>query len=133
VLTLYFEHPLSRKSHRIGPAPYFRIIGRSLRAGPEDQEVGFYEQGMWHIGGESYITATTDAPIIVHFEGEENSPSPAHGPLESVKLVDGAIRHGPQLMHVLARYDEGAQAWYSYPDQLEHSTAVLAAPTNGDS
>jgi hypothetical protein len=120
VLTLRFEAPESRQVHHLGPAPYFRLQGKSLRAGPDDREVGIYDNGTWHLGGEAFIVFTTESSARVRFEGRGQA---THGPFERVKLVDGAIRCEDRL---LARYDRLTCLWYSYSDQQEYPAAVLA-------
>src|SRR5262249_25426731 len=111
VLTLALEVPDGRAGHRLGPAPYFRLDGGKLRAGP-------YDQGAWHVGQEVFIVCSTESPARVRFEGDGQA---THGPFERVLLVDGAIWGGPKL---LARYAD--RAWYSYPDDTEFPAAVLA-------
>jgi hypothetical protein len=107
----------------VGPAPYFRIAGNSLRAGPGDVEVGYYADGAWHIGGKAFLTATADAPAKVRFEG---SGAGTHGPFEWVHLVDGAIRHGVNAAVVLAKFDEDSQQWHVYAEGRDCPVAILS-------
>ena len=126
MLALRFEHPGQGEALTVGPAPYFRIEGRSLRAGPADEEVGHYEGGAWHLGERTFLTATAESPARVHFEGDGEPCAGAHGPFAQVRLVDGAIRHGPQSHGLLAKYDEEAQSWYVYAEQKSCPAAVLS-------
>jgi len=41
-------------------------------------------------------------------------------------VVDGAIRHGPNAVELLARLDEETQAWYVYAEQKNYSVVILA-------
>jgi hypothetical protein len=125
VLALLFEHPTQGERLTVGPAPYFRLAGKSLRAGPGDEEVGFYENGMWHLAGKAFLTATADSPAQVEFRHDGDPSSGTHGPFENLKLVDGAIRHGPKSGAVLAKFDEDSQTWYSYADRKDCPVAVL--------
>ena len=134
MLTLRFEHPTSRQTHTVGPAPYFVIRENSLRAGPGGEEVGFYADGLWHAAGHGFTAILPDAPATVHF-GEDGDPSPDPlGPFENVAVVDGAIRHGPRLGRVLARFDEDSRTWYVFAAKRRCPNAVLqpAPLANGD-
>ena len=128
MLTLHFEHPATRDDHSIGPAPYFRFAGSSLRAGPQDQEVASYAGGMWHINGRSFTTVTPQSPATVRFESADQSCSETYGPFDQVRLVDGFMRYGNQFKQILARLDEQSQLWYVYPAQRDCPTAMLVTP-----
>jgi hypothetical protein len=128
MITLQFEHPVSHQVQTVGPAPYFRITGDDLRAGPNDAVVATYRNGVWTVNGDSYLTIATESPTAIRFEGN-GTPSPSqYGPFERLRVVDGAIRHGPNAIELLARLDEAKQAWYVYAEQKNYSIAVLAKP-----
>jgi hypothetical protein len=124
---LQFEHPASREVLSVGPAPYFVVRGGELLAGPGEEPVGHYQDGLWHAGGRSFTAVTPDAPTAVRFEANGGeSCVEERGPFEHVKLIDGAIRHGPRLGRLLAKFDEGSQSWVVYPGRKTCHTAVLA-------
>ena len=127
MLSLTFEHPVHRETRAVGPAPYFRLAGNALRAGPDDAAVAVYEGGAWHVGGKSFLTVTVGEPATIRFEGDGEGCSGTHGPFEQVKLVDGAIRCGPKLRTLLAKFDEDSQSWFIYADQSSCPAAVLSA------
>jgi hypothetical protein len=126
MLTLYLEHPVSQQIRRLGPAPYFRITAENLFAGTEEAAIGTYQNGVWTVDGDVFLTIAADAPARVRFEGNGGGPAD-YGPFEHLKVVDGAIRHGPNSVELLARLDEGARLWYVYAEQKHCPTAVLSA------
>ena len=57
MLTFRFD-PLIGDGHAIGPAPYFRIEGGELRAGPDDRTVATYANG-----SPILVNPTSGAPV----------------------------------------------------------------------
>jgi hypothetical protein len=113
---LQLEHPASRDVLSVGPAPYFVVRGSALLAGPDEKPVGFYEDGLWHVAGRSFTAVRPDVPTAVDFQDNGSSScAESRGPFEHVSLVDGAIRHGPRLGRLLAKFDEESQTWLVYP------------------
>jgi hypothetical protein len=133
VLRLQFEHPASREVLSVGPAPYFVVRGAALLAGPGEEPVGFYEDGLWHAAGRSFTAIRPDGPTAVQFqENGSRGHSDTLGPFENVMLVDGAIRHGPRLGRLLAKFDDESQTWLVYPSRKKCHAAVLSpAGVNG--
>jgi hypothetical protein len=127
MLVLRFEHPVNRQSYRVGPAPYFRIDGSALVAGPDNRVVAQYQNGTWQVGGTSFLTATAEAPARVLFTDDSQSGAGPHGPFTELKLVDGAVRHGNGFHQLLARFDEQSQTWYAYADQRHYPIVLLSA------
>jgi hypothetical protein len=126
MLTLQFEHPVSRQVQVVGPAPYFRISGDDLRAGPSDAIVATYRNGVWTLEGDSFLTIAAEVPAAIRFEDNGNPGGSSYGPYERLRVVDGAIRHGPNAIELLARLDERTQAWYVYAEQKNYPFVVLA-------
>src|SRR6516225_8949317 len=129
MLTLQFEHPVSRQVQLVGPAPYFRISGDDLRAGPNDAVVATYRNGVWTLDGDSFLTIAAEAPAALRFEGSGTDGATTYGPFERLRVVDGSIRHGPNAIELLARLDEGTQAWYVYAEQKNYPVVILAPKT----
>src|SRR5437660_10767136 len=100
------------------------MSGNTLSAGPQEAPVGSYQHGLWTVGTAVFLVITPEAPTMIRFEGEGDSCSAAHGPFENVQVVDGAIRHGPKLADVLARFDEKSRSWYVQADQKTQPTAI---------
>ncbi len=73
-----------------------------------------------------FLTIGADLPTRVRFETNGDGPAD-YGPFERLKVVDGAIRHGPNAVELLARLDEGARLWYVYAEQKHCPAAVLSA------
>jgi hypothetical protein len=128
---LHFEHPASRDVLSVGPAPYFVVRGASLLAGPDEEPVGFYADGLWHVAGRSFTAARPDVPTAVQFQDNGSHSGEALGPFEHVKLVDGAIRQGPRLGRLLAKFDDESQLWLVYPGRKKCHSAVLS-PAGGN-
>jgi hypothetical protein len=128
MIKLQFEHPVSRQIQLVGPAPYFRLTGDDLRAGPNDTVIATYRNGIWTLDGDSFLTIAADEPTAIHFEdkGPDNPVAARYGPYELLRVVDGAIRHGPNAIELLARLDERTQAWYVYAEQKNYPFVVLA-------
>jgi hypothetical protein len=120
------EHPINQQMRRVGPAPYYRLTGDTLFAGPDDRVIAMYQNGLWVVESEVFLTIVADHPIRVRFERDGNH-TVDYGPFERFKVVDGAIRHGPNAVELLARLDDAAQLWYVYPEQFHCPEAVLTA------
>jgi hypothetical protein len=101
--------------------------GNRLCAGPNGIVVGSYQHGVWTVGQSVFLIITPEAPTKIQFEEDGSNCSGEHGPFENVQLVDGAIRHGPKLSEVLARFDEKSQSWYIYADQKNCPSAILSS------
>ncbi len=112
MLTLRCE-PIAGIAHSIGPAPYFRIEGGTLRIGPANAEVGTHQGGLWQIGGRYFTTLALETPTTIRFEGGDSCEG-THGPFDRVRLVDGVIRHGAHSGQLLARLDEESGSWHVY-------------------
>jgi hypothetical protein len=125
MIKLQFEHPVSRQIQLVGPAPYFRLSGDDLRAGPTDAVVATYRNGVWTLDGDSFLTIAAEEPTALRFE-EEGDGATLYGPYERLRVVDGAIRHGPNAVELLARLDESTQAWYVYAEQKNYRIVILA-------
>ncbi len=128
MISLQFEHPVSRQIQMVGPAPYFRLTGDDLRAGPNEAVVATYRNGVWMLEGDSYLTIACEATAALRCASNGQPEELVCGPFERLRVVDGAIRHGPNGIELLARLDEGTQAWYVYAAQRNYREAVLALP-----
>jgi hypothetical protein len=124
---LQFEHPASREAILVGPAPYFLVRGGSLLAGPAEEPVAYYEDGLWHAAGRTFTAVKPDAPTAVQFQEDGGRGcSDTLGPFANVVLIDGAIRHGPRLGRLLAKFDDEWRLWLVYPSRKQCHTAVLS-------
>src|SRR5690242_18016679 len=126
MLELQLEHPASRQTISVGPASHFTVRGNRLLAGADEEEIGFYQDGLWHVEGHSFTSIKPHSPIIIYFQDNATSdPSATLGPFEDAGLVDGAIRHGPRLGRLLAKFEEDTQTWLVIPSQKKFAAAVL--------
>jgi hypothetical protein len=124
---LTFEHPITGDVYHVGPVPYVRIDGSALKVGPDDRQIGHYQGGLWHVGGQSFTVIAAEAATRIHFEDPDGAASSTHGPFDGFKLVDGVIRYGGGFSGLLARYDDLTSTWYVYADQASWPTAVFTA------
>jgi hypothetical protein len=125
VLSLRFENPVNGRTETVGPAPYFRFVGGSLRRGPDDAEVARYNQGMWMRDTESYVAITSDVAVKVHFNGGDTDCAETHGPFDTLRLVDGVMRPGPEYKGELAKLQRGTDTWLVCQHNKNCSTATV--------
>jgi hypothetical protein len=112
----------------LGPASAFQIEGRSLRFGPQDDEVAVYRDGTWTCQGGSFRVLECEVPTVVRFEDESVWRPSIHGPFAAVQISGGTIRHGADFQKVLARFDEETATWIVGSEGEAYSTVVLAHP-----
>jgi hypothetical protein len=99
--------------HRGGPFPWVRILAESLRAGPEDEEIGRYRGGAWHANEESGSRLDLHgSSCSLRFEGGTGETA-HYGPFDRVEFIDGAIYTHPGQV-LLARLDEQNKEWFAY-------------------
>lgn len=122
---LCFQPLDSHRMQTMGPAPYFRLEGGSIRQGPHDHEVATFSDGYWITPTGSCITIWADAPVTVHFEHNGEPCEDAPSVRCDVQLVDGSIRHGAGGQHLLARLDHDDWSWHVYPGRSRCSSAIL--------
>jgi hypothetical protein len=125
LIALYFK-TLDGRAYGLGPAPYFRMAGSVLQAGPDDREVGRYHNGSWRIGGNHSPFLSVQSSAKIHFEKDGCPCSGAYGPLDGVQIADRHLWYGGVLRLALARLDALAQSWHVYPSQEMCPVAVLS-------
>ena len=111
MLTLHFQLPLSREELHVGRVPFFQITRDALVAGPDDRRVAQHEHGTWRIEDHHAVVLAVNEPVVLRFRPENGAEAEKIGPLEHVRIVDGAIRGGPAGVTLLARFDEESQSW----------------------
>jgi hypothetical protein len=126
MLMMHFDGLTPAQAIVVGPAPFFRITGDRITRGPAGDEIAVYEEGMWHVGGDSFIVILTDAPTMIRFENADGEAG-EYGPYAALKIVDGAIRTGEGYSDLLARLDEKSQTWHVYPEGKGFPAAILLA------
>lgn len=109
----------------LGPAPRFRLQGRSLQFGPRNDEVAFYRDGRWHSDGRTFAVLESETPTLVTFEGGELRRTEIRGPFRAVQVAAGAIRFGPDSHEVVAIFDDTDAAWYLCPGGLRVDVVLL--------
>jgi hypothetical protein len=99
--------------HRAGPFPWVRVLAESLRAGPEDKEIGRYRGGVWHTNDDCGTRLSLHgSSCSIRFE-DGTGETDNHGPFDEVEFVDGAVYTFPGRL-LLARLDEQKKQWYAY-------------------
>jgi hypothetical protein len=103
--------------HKVGPAPWVELHAGCLRVGPDNHTAACYHGGVGSVEGNDHVTRfhINGSGCVVRFEGDGTEVA-IHGPFDRVEVVDGAVYSQPDR-HLLARFDEGNQLWFTYKDQ----------------
>lgn len=109
----------------VGPAPRFRLEGRSLQLGPRNDEVAVYRDGHWHSDGRTFTVLESESPTLLRFEANGAAPE-VRGPFGAVQVSEGVIRAGHATKQVLAVLDEHTGLWRLSPGWKGYSAVVLA-------
>lgn len=95
----------------VGPAPRFRVVGRSLQMGPRADEFASYRDGQWSSDGRVFAVLESETPTLVQFEGGQLSAPEVFGPFDTVQITNGEVRWGPGIHQVLAVFVEETETW----------------------
>lgn len=118
MLTLHFKNPITGAADVFGPAPFFRIDGRWLLAGPDDLVVAEYRNSVWQFGGVGFQVIECNQAHV------QMGATVSLGPF-SVTLVDGALWEGPGLAKLLATLEEMGSIWRLQPSGTAVSSVIL--------
>lgn len=77
----------------LGPAKEFCLRGPKLLA--DGNEVACFSEGLWESGALICTTVPIEVEVKLRFTCDDGRQID-HGPFDSIQLVDGAIRVGPQ-------------------------------------
>jgi hypothetical protein len=121
---------LNGKVASLKPAAYFRLTGGTLYAGPDEREVGTYEDGFWLTRHMVATRLVVKSSAKIRFSRLDGSSSD-FGPCHEVTIEDGAIRHGAGLQRLLARLDEQSQRWHVYPGGEDYPVVFVLPATAG--
>ncbi len=124
MLSLHFEIEVGVGAALVGPAPYFRVAGNSLKVGPADLNIASYRQGRWHFPTESFASVSTRAPAQISFEAGADAAPVISGPFAQVRLVQNAIWNGNG--ELVAEFEVESQSWWVYPGRVQCWGAVIA-------
>jgi hypothetical protein len=120
--------PVCESAPTFGPASAFQIEGRVLRFGTNENEVAVYRNGKWVCRSGTFTVLESETPVVVRFEDERVWRPSVHGPFTSLQIANGAIRHGPGFVRVLAEFDEPTESWMVGVDGESYACVVLARP-----
>ncbi len=125
MLQLVAEHSAHRNKRTLGPAVAFRIGDGQVVSHPDNTVLATYEGSTWTIEGEHFLELVPQGTVRVRLEDGAGKVTGTYGPFDALRIVDGAIRHGPSGRDLLARWDADANAWYVYADASYWLAAVL--------
>jgi hypothetical protein len=115
--------PLTGDRAEFGPVAFLRIHDNSLQDESQTEAIARFSQGQWQTPGKTYALLHVDGPVMASFEDGEHSES--YGPFESVLIVAGLLRHGPDANAILARLDQESGSWTVGWEQRRYPTLVL--------
>ena len=124
MMTLLFYRSGDKPVHSAGPVPYIRIVGGSLRVGPEGSQLAHYRGGFWRVSGREAPKFIVTGSGALRLEAERPDEPVALGEFAQLEFVDGAVYSRPGSA-LLAQLDESAAAWYLYADSSLHSSLIL--------
>jgi hypothetical protein len=111
----------------LGPAPRFRLEGRSLQFGPRNDELAVYRGGQWQSAGSSFPVLESESPTLIHFEQGEMRHPVMRGPFPAVQVANGVIRWGSAAHQVVAVFDDATDTWRLSPSGAPFEVVVLAS------
>lgn len=77
-------------STTLGPAPYFRVEGLSLRQGPGNEIVGLYRRHRWEVNGQYPSSYECRDRTQLHFESDRGERSERFGPFSRIRFPNGS-------------------------------------------
>jgi len=106
------------------PAVAFRFDAHGVTASPGGRNVAQFSGRMWQIGGQHFTRCECRDPARVQFEDAEGRLSDPLGPFSSLAFYGGSLYAGKSL---LARFDEGRQAWYALQTKADYTAIHVLA------
>jgi hypothetical protein len=122
--SLYVAIPARERGPLVKSAPYVRLIGASLQAGPANVAVANFNDYVW-ISGENYSTEIDiTTPCAIRFEAPRIE-TVRYGPFPGVCLVGLSIYFGPRYGEVLGCYDREKHQWLVCRERKHFDTVVI--------
>jgi hypothetical protein len=108
-----------------GSAPYLRLDGERLLAGPEERELARYDHRLWESQGNWYTILEIETPVRLAFQTDGQTRVDPYGPCDALMLVEGDIYADREDKRFVARFDESARSWRVYGNPKTCGTIVL--------
>ena len=124
MMTLIFYRTGDKVIRGAGPVSFVKIVGGSLRVGPDGAQLAEYHDGVWRVGEQEAAKYTVGGSGPLRLEGERPGNPLCLGEYAQLEFIDGALytRPGGAL---LARFDEARTMWYVFQDKSYCETLSL--------
>jgi hypothetical protein len=115
MLTLVLEVPIGDNHRRVGPEPFFRLEGETLKT-PAGEHVAVHRGGLWVIGNAAYIALYFDTSVSLSFDDPNTGGKAQLGPYPRMRIVNGSIWvTKDDHIELLANFNDMTGLWTVYP------------------
>jgi hypothetical protein len=122
MISFRFYGTFAGSRDKSGWAPYLRLDGERLLAGPEERELARHGHGLWELQGDRYTLLDIETPVWLTFHNEGQTRAAPYGPL---MLVNGTLYEDRVYSRLIARLDASTKSWQVQTDKLTCSTIIL--------
>jgi hypothetical protein len=129
MLTAILEVPIGDMHHVVGPEPFFKAEGETLKT-PSGEHVAVHRAGLWVIGNASYIAVSFHDPVVLSFDDPASGGHAEYGPFPHMRIVNGSIwvKAGGKV-ELLAHFDDMTGLWTVHPAApLKAANLTIRAP-----
>jgi hypothetical protein len=109
----------------LGPAPYFRVEGVTLRQGPDNEIVATYRRLHWEVNGLHLSSYECRDRARLHFEDEVGRVSEAFGPFNRLQFPNGSLYADDRRFAELV---EETERWVRCADGGRQWSAIVISP-----
>lgn len=106
------------------PAASFRFSARDITALPGQRPVAQFASRMWQVDGRHFTRCECREAARVQFEDAQGQLTDPIGPFNAIDLYGGSLYADKTL---LARFDEGRQAWETMQPKADYVAIVVGA------
>jgi hypothetical protein len=107
----------------LGPAPYFRLEGSTLRVGPDDRVVATYRRHHWQVEGHHASSYECRDRTRVYFANPDGEQSKLLGPFARLHFPNGSC-YADDFR--IAEYAEESEHWLNCEDSTPWSAIVIS-------
>jgi hypothetical protein len=129
MLTARLEVPIGPEYHAVGPEPFFRAEGETLKTA-SGEHVGVHRAGLWQVGNVGYIAVSFDASVGLTFDDPHSGAHAEFGPYPRLRIVNGSIWVKVDgNVQLLAHFSDATQLWTVYPTPTLKAGILTIKPT----
>ncbi len=115
MLTVVLEVPIGINHRTVGPVPYFRAEGETLKT-PDGEHVAVHRGGLWIIGNDPYIAISFETPVMLSFDDPATEAKADFGPYRRMRIVNGSIwLKTDSEITLLATFSDLTGLWTVHP------------------